>query len=102
MFSILRQILDTTDPTASMRHAAFGLVVVCACGWLSFALYRSPMDATWLGAFTALLGTVGATKVLGSKVGVAAPTSPGELSSGSVAPATDSQGLTSPGGRKDV
>lgn len=73
--NVLLRLLDTTDPSASMRHAAFGLVVVCSIGWLTYALYKPGLNGDWVLAFTALLAAVGAVKVAGKPVGAAAPTS---------------------------
>lgn len=66
MMGYLRKFLDTTDPTASLRHAAYALVIVCGCAWLTIALYRpTGLDANWVAAFGLLLGAVTAGKVLG-------------------------------------
>ncbi len=62
---ILR-LFDKTDPTASLRHAAYALVVAASCVWLTIGLYRpTGLDANWVAAFVALLGAVTAGKVLG-------------------------------------
>ena len=70
--SLFRRLLDQTDPTASLRHAAYLLVVVSSCGWLTFALYRAVMDSQWVASFGLLLAAVTTGKVWGSTDGAAA------------------------------
>lgn len=76
----LGRFLDKTDPTASLKHAAYALVVVCSCGWLSYDLtvktiyrderdekvQRRGIDSNWCIAFASLLGAVTVGKVVGS------------------------------------
>lgn len=62
----LLRLLDKTDPTASMRHAAYGLVILASCAWLTIGLYRpAGLDANWVAAFGLLLAAVTTGKVLG-------------------------------------
>jgi len=70
--SLFHRLLDQTDPTASLRHAAYLLVVVSSCGWLTFALYRAAMDSQWVASFGLLLAAVTTGKVWGSTDGAAA------------------------------
>ncbi len=80
--SLIRRLIDKTDPTASLRHAAYAAVVASGCGWLTFALIKPGLDGNWVAAFGLLLAAVTTGKVVGQKDGVSAP------------PAISSQGLT--------
>jgi hypothetical protein len=71
--NLIRRLIDKTDPTASLRHAAYALVVVCSCGWLSFALIKPGLDGNWVAAFGLLLAAVTTGKIIGQKDGVSAP-----------------------------
>ena len=62
------RLLDTTAPDASLRHAAYALVVASACGWLTFALYRPGLNGDWVLAMTALLGAVTTGKIANNAV----------------------------------
>lgn len=74
MFSgLLLKLIDQTDPTASLKHAAYGLGVSCAAFWLSWDVIRRPISAEWVAAFGLFLGAVVTAKALGPKVGVEAP-----------------------------
>lgn len=75
----LARFLDSADTTASLRHAAYALVVVCACGWLTFDMIRGPINTEWNFAFGLLLGAVTTGKI----VGAAAPSSPAGVVPGS-------------------
>ncbi len=76
--SYLLRLLDKTDPTASLKHAAYALVIVAGCTWLTIALYRpTGLDANWVAAFGLLLAAVTTGKVLGKTVGLVGPTAPG-------------------------
>ena len=61
----LRSLLDATDPTASLRHAAYAVVVVSGVGWLTYSVPH--LDANWVAAFAALLAAVTTGKVIGPK-----------------------------------
>jgi len=67
--SLIKRLLDTTDPTASMRHFAYLLVIACGCGWLSFSLYRPGLNAEWVTSFGLLLAAVTTGKVMGKDGG---------------------------------
>ena len=67
MFGYLKSFLDKTDPTTSLKHAAYALVVVMSCAWLSYHLIKVGMDATWMGVYTVLVGAVTTTKLVGGK-----------------------------------
>ena len=62
----LGRFLDSTDPGASLKHAAYALVVVCACGWLTFDMIRGPINTEWNFAFGLLLGAVTTGKIVGA------------------------------------
>lgn len=64
MLNFLRRFLDKTDPTASLKHAAYAVVVCMSCLWLTYELVRRGMDATWLGTYTVLVGAVTTAKIV--------------------------------------
>ena len=104
MPSLLQKLLDQTDPTASMKHAAYGLGVVCSAFWLSWDVLRRPISPEWVACFALFLGAVVTAKALGTKDGVAASPAvsgasapnPGDVSAAD----SDKITLTSSGGRK--
>jgi len=61
----LLRLMDSADPSASLRHAAYAVVVVSSCSWLTYDLVRRPMDGSWVAAFAALLAAVVTSKVVG-------------------------------------
>ena len=77
----LARFLNAQDSTASLKHAAYGLVVLCGCFWLTWDMIRGPITSEWNVAFGLLLGAAVTGKVWGKPVGVEAPSAPG---SGSV------------------
>jgi len=69
----LARFIDKTDPTASLKHAAYALVVVCYCGWLTYDLIIKSdsaagvgIDANWVGAAAILVAAVTTGKIVGS------------------------------------
>ena len=64
--SYLRRFLDASDPTASMKHLAYGVVVLGGCFWLTWDMVRGPINAEWVAAFALLLGAVTTGKIVGS------------------------------------
>ena len=62
----LLRLMDSADPSASLRHAAYAVVVVISCSWLTYDLVRRPMDGSWVAAFAALLAAVVTSKVVGA------------------------------------
>ena len=66
MFSYLKGFLNPTNPSASLRHAAFALVIVSGCAWLTIALFRpAGLDANWVASFALLLAAVTTSKIMG-------------------------------------
>lgn len=61
----LARFLNAQDYTASLKHAAYALVVACGCFWLTWDLVRGPINAEWCAAFAILMGAVTTGKVLG-------------------------------------
>jgi hypothetical protein len=80
----LRRFLDASDPGASLKHAAYALVVACSCWWLTWEVVSRPMSANWVAAFGILVAGVVTGKVVGA--------------SASPAPAGDCAGSGSTGG----
>lgn len=74
----LARFLDASDPTASLKHAAYALVVGCGCFWLTWDMIRGPINAEWCAAFALLLGAVTTGKI----VGASAPPAPAGTVSG--------------------
>lgn len=62
--SYLGRFLNASDPTASLRHACYLLVVVSGICWLTWAA-RKDIDANWVAAFVALLAAVTTGKIVG-------------------------------------
>jgi hypothetical protein len=69
MLDYLRKFLDPTDPTGSLKHAAYALVICASCFWLSADLFmkeaggaKRGIDANWVAAFGLLLGAVTTAK----------------------------------------
>ena len=62
----LARFLDQTDPTASLKHLAYILVVLSAIGWLTWDLIRGPITPDWNLAFGMLVAAVTTGKVVGS------------------------------------
>ena len=67
MGTYLAKFLNATDPTGSLRHAAYALVVLCSCAWLTWDMKRGPITAEWNVAFGLLLAAVTTGKVLQGK-----------------------------------
>jgi hypothetical protein len=66
-FNLLRSLIDPTDPTTSMKHIAFGLVIAFTCLWLSWSLFVVEKITTeWNYALGLLLAAVTTSKVVGS------------------------------------
>ena len=63
----LRQFLDATDPSASLKHLAFAAVVVSTIGWLTYALVTKGIDVNWVAVYGLLTTSVTTAKILGSK-----------------------------------
>ena len=61
----LSRFLDATDPSASLRHAAYAAVVGASMVWLTYGLHHEGMTGNWVAAFGLLLTGVTTGKVLG-------------------------------------
>lgn len=59
-----QRLLDASDPTASLRHAAYAVVVVGGFFWLTWDMIRGPITSEWNVAFGLLLGAVTTAKAL--------------------------------------
>ena len=69
----LARFLDSTDPSASLKHLAYAAVVCAGIGWLSYDLAlketsgtKRGIDANWCVAFGILVGAVTGAKIVGS------------------------------------
>lgn len=64
------RLFNSADPTASLKHAAYAMVVVFGCGWLSYDLAfgssKLGISGNWCTAFGLLLSAVTVGKVVGS------------------------------------
>ena len=75
MREYLKKFLDATDPSASLKHAAYALVVCFGCGWMTYDLCVKTLDAgvkrgitaQWNISFGLLLTAVTGAKVLGKQ-----------------------------------
>ena len=72
MREIFKKFLDATDPTGSLRLAAYAVVICCSCGWLTYDLaiktvsgLKKGIDSDWNVSFGLLLAAVSLTKVFG-------------------------------------
>jgi len=63
MIPYLKSFLNQSDPTTSLKHAAFALVILSSCGWLTYALIKTGMDASWAVVYATLVGAVSFVKV---------------------------------------
>lgn len=61
----LAKFLSAADPSASLRHAAYALVVLFSCGWLTWDMIRGPITTEWNIAFGLLIGAVTTGKLVG-------------------------------------
>jgi hypothetical protein len=66
--SLISRLIDKTDPTASLKHAAFGAVITASIVWLSYGLWKAEGKITteWNYALGLLLTAVAIGKVVGS------------------------------------
>jgi hypothetical protein len=77
MREYLKKFLDQTDPTASLKHAAYASVICFGCGWLTYDLMVKTIEAgvkrgitaQWNVAFGLLLAAVTTGKVMGKQDG---------------------------------
>lgn len=73
-FAYLKKFFDSTDATASLRHAAFALVVVAGVVYLGAQLIVGlvktgiGITADWNMGFSILIGSVTASKLVGQKL----------------------------------
>lgn len=66
MKPLFLRLIDKTDPTMSLKHAAYGLVVLSGCGWLTLEVVKHSITTEWVTAFGLLLAAVTTGKVVGS------------------------------------
>lgn len=66
MKPLLLRLIDKTDPTASLKHAAYAVGVVASTLWLTYDILRKPMTKEWVGALALYLAAVVVGKVVGS------------------------------------
>ena len=67
MMPFLLKLIDKNDPSHSLKHLAYGVVVAFACLWLSWNLFVvEKMASEWVAAFGLLLTAVTTGKVVGS------------------------------------
>ena len=66
MLEYLKRFLNSADPEASLKHAAYALVICSAVGWLTWDMIRGPITTEWNVAFGLLLGAVTTAKVVKS------------------------------------
>lgn len=74
ILAYLRQLLDPSNPSASLRHACYLAVVAGGIAWLTADMaiktatgVHQGIDGNWNMAFATLCGLVGAGKILGGK-----------------------------------
>ena len=69
MFSYLKRFLDATDPTSSLKHAAYAAVIGCSICWLTYSIVHTGIDVNWVAAYTVLVGAASLTKIIGGNDG---------------------------------
>lgn len=68
MRELLKKLLNPSDPTTSMRHAAFGVAVASSVAWLTGALIKDGITGEWVAAYAIFMGAVTTGKVVGAKI----------------------------------
>lgn len=63
MLEYLKGFVDKTDPTKSLKHAAFAFAVVCSAGWLTYEIHRSGMSTGFVAVYTIFASAVLIAKV---------------------------------------
>lgn len=62
MLNYLKSFLNQSDPSTSLKHGAYALVVVMSCIWLTYALVKTGLDASFAAVYVTLVGAVSLVK----------------------------------------
>lgn len=60
----IKALLSASDPSVSLRHTAYAVVICASVSWLTFWIIRGPRDANWVAAFVGLLAAVTTAKAM--------------------------------------
>jgi len=74
--SYLLRLLNASDTSVSLKHAAFAVVIVAGIVWLTYGLHHEGLTPNWVAAFASLLAAVTGAKLLGRSVGPAGSSAP--------------------------
>lgn len=84
MREYLKKFLDASDPSASLKHAAYAIAVLASVFWLTWDMLRGPINAEWCAAYGIFLTLVTVGKIAERNVTVeAGPASGSEPTSAS-------------------
>lgn len=76
--NFLLGLIDKTDPTKSLREAAYGFGIFMSAVWLTIALFqKAGMDATWATVFSIFVAAITGAKVWSEKAGTEVSSTPG-------------------------
>lgn len=73
MRDYLKKFLDATDPTGSLKHLAYAVMVLSTISWLSYSIYKKngEIDGNWMGVYGLFVGAVTTAKIVGKDSDVA-------------------------------
>ena len=63
MLNYLKGFFDKTDPTRSLKNAAYALVILFSCAWLSYQLIKNGMTSEFCVAYATLVSAVTVAKI---------------------------------------
>ena len=64
MLNYLKGFFDKTDPTKSLKNAAFAVVVAFSCFWLSWQLIKNGMTSEFCVTYATLVSAVTIAKTV--------------------------------------
>ena len=64
MIEYIKGFFDKTDPTKSLKHAAYAIGVCSSVCWLSHWVWVGPKDANFVAAFGLFLAAIVTGKVV--------------------------------------
>jgi len=69
MLDYIKKFIDATDPTVSLQHFAYALVICMSCLWLTYDLAKHGLSGSWVATYTLLTGAVTTAKIIGKPDG---------------------------------
>ena len=64
MLNYLKGFFDKTDPTRSLKNAAYALVVIFSCFWLTWQLAKNGMTSEFCVTYATLVSAVTIAKAI--------------------------------------